>query len=129
MTAKRIAATRMGPPSAEATTQRVTNQEELEKKVLEKCYQHLSNDQLLITQNLTEEELRTISGFSLFTLKPIIVAINKIDVVEANVDRVKHQLSTYDLIPEDWGGSTIFCEISALKKIGIENLLENILAF
>ncbi|MDX9802274.1 MAG: translation initiation factor IF-2, partial [Spirochaetia bacterium] len=58
---------------------------------------------------------------------PIIVAINKIDVVEANVDRVKHQLSTYDLIPEDWGGSTIFCEISALKKIGIENLLENIL--
>jgi len=58
---------------------------------------------------------------------PIIVAINKIDVVEANVDRVKHQLSTYDLIPEDWGGNTIFCEISALKKIGIDNLLENIL--
>lgn len=58
---------------------------------------------------------------------PIIVAVNKIDLPEANPDRVKQQLSTYDLIPEDWGGNTIFCEISALKKLGIENLLENIL--
>ncbi|MCL2705308.1 MAG: translation initiation factor IF-2 [Spirochaetaceae bacterium] len=58
---------------------------------------------------------------------PIIVAINKVDLQEANVDRVKQQLSTYDLIPEDWGGNTIFCEISALKKIGIDNLLDNIL--
>ncbi|MCL2294772.1 MAG: translation initiation factor IF-2 [Spirochaetes bacterium] len=58
---------------------------------------------------------------------PIIVAINKIDLPEANPDRVKQQLSNYDLIPEDWGGKTIFCEISALKKLGIEELLENIL--
>ena len=58
---------------------------------------------------------------------PIIVAINKVDLPEANVDRVKQQLSTHELIPEDWGGKTIFCEISALKKIGIEDLLENIL--
>ncbi len=58
---------------------------------------------------------------------PIIVAVNKIDLPEANPDKVKQQLATYDLIPEDWGGNTIFCEISALKKIGIENLLENIL--
>jgi len=58
---------------------------------------------------------------------PIIVAINKVDLQEANVDRVKQQLSTYELIPEDWGGRTIFCEISALKKIGIDNLLDNIL--
>ena len=58
---------------------------------------------------------------------PIIVAVNKIDLPEANVDRVKQQLSDYDLIPEDWGGSTLFCEISALKGIGIDDLLESIL--
>ncbi|MDD5636032.1 MAG: redox-regulated ATPase YchF [Atribacterota bacterium] len=69
---------------------KLTNQEELEKKVLEKCYQHLSNDQLLITQNLTEEELRTISGFSLFTLKPIIVAIN-LDESQLNKDEFPNQ--------------------------------------
>ncbi len=58
---------------------------------------------------------------------PIIVAINKVDLPEANVDRVKQQLSEYDLMPEDWGGSTLFCEVSALKKQGLENLLESIL--
>ena len=58
---------------------------------------------------------------------PIIVAINKVDLPEANVDRVKQQLSEYELMPEDWGGSTLFCEVSALKKQGIENLLESIL--
>ncbi len=58
---------------------------------------------------------------------PIIVAINKIDIPDANPDRVKQQLSEYNLIPEAWGGSTIFAEISALKKTGIDDLLENIL--
>ncbi len=58
---------------------------------------------------------------------PIIVAVNKVDLPEANVDRVKQQLSEYDLIPEDWGGNTLFCEISALKKEGIDELLESIL--
>jgi len=58
---------------------------------------------------------------------PIIVAINKIDLPEANVERVKQQLSDYGLMPEEWGGSTLYCEISALKKIGIENLLDTIL--
>ncbi len=58
---------------------------------------------------------------------PIIVAINKIDLYEANPDRVKQQLSEYGLIPEEWGGDTIYCPISALKKEGIDNLLENIL--
>jgi translation initiation factor IF-2 len=58
---------------------------------------------------------------------PIIVAINKIDKPEANVDRVKQQLSEYDLLPEDWGGHTLYVEISALKKIGIDKLLESIL--
>jgi translation initiation factor IF-2 len=58
---------------------------------------------------------------------PIIVAVNKIDKPEANVDRVKHQLSEYNLIPEDWGGQTIFVEVSALKKEGIDKLIEAIL--
>jgi translation initiation factor IF-2 len=58
---------------------------------------------------------------------PIIVAINKVDLPEANVDRVKTQLSELGLQPEEWGGSTIFCEISALKKQGISELLDAIL--
>ena len=58
---------------------------------------------------------------------PIIVAVNKMDLADANPDRVKQQLSEHGLVPEDWGGDTIFCEISALKKTGIDNLLENIL--
>ncbi|RLW68655.1 MAG: hypothetical protein B6D68_03230, partial [spirochete symbiont of Stewartia floridana] len=52
---------------------------------------------------------------------PIIVAINKMDLPEANPDRVRQQLSEYDLMPEDWGGSTQFVEISALK-IALEQL-------
>lgn len=58
---------------------------------------------------------------------PIIVAINKIDLPEANPDRVKTQLSELGLIPEDWGGQTMFCEISALQKKGIDELLDGIL--
>ena len=55
---------------------------------------------------------------------PIIVAINKIDRENANPDRVLQQLTEYGLVPEDWGGDTICCRISAKQKIGIENLLE-----
>ncbi|HJB13195.1 MAG TPA: translation initiation factor IF-2 [Candidatus Oscillibacter excrementigallinarum] len=55
---------------------------------------------------------------------PIIVAINKIDKENANPDRVLQQLTEYGLVPEDWGGETICCKISAKQKIGIENLLE-----
>ncbi len=58
---------------------------------------------------------------------PIIVAINKIDKPEANPDRVKRQLSDLGLVPEEWGGKTIYTEISAKQKIGLENLLEMIL--
>ncbi|MFH2113832.1 MAG: translation initiation factor IF-2 [Spirochaetota bacterium] len=58
---------------------------------------------------------------------PIIVAINKVDLPEANPDRVKTQLSEMGLIPEDWGGQTMFCEISALQKLGIDELLDGIL--
>ena len=57
----------------------------------------------------------------------IIVAINKIDKPSANIERVKQELSEYELIPEDWGGSTVFCPVSAHTKEGIENLLEMIL--
>lgn len=57
----------------------------------------------------------------------IIVAINKIDKPGANIERVKQELSEYELIPEDWGGSTIFCPVSAHTHDGIENLLEMIL--
>ncbi|WP_424632524.1 translation initiation factor IF-2 [Borreliella lusitaniae] len=58
---------------------------------------------------------------------PIIVAINKIDLPDSNPDKIKHQLSEYDLVPEDWGGDTIFVLISALKNIGISELLDMIL--
>ncbi|QFI14889.1 translation initiation factor IF-2 [Borrelia sp. CA_690] len=58
---------------------------------------------------------------------PIIVAINKIDLPDSNPDKIKHQLSEYNLIPEDWGGDTIFVLISALKNIGISDLLDMIL--
>jgi len=57
----------------------------------------------------------------------IIVAINKIDKPEANPERVKQQLSEYGLIPEEWGGDTVFVNVSAKKKIGIDHLLEMIL--
>ncbi len=57
----------------------------------------------------------------------IIVAINKIDKPNANVERVKQELSEYDLIPEDWGGSTIFVPVSAHTHEGIDELLEMIL--
>ena len=58
---------------------------------------------------------------------PIIVALNKIDKPDANPDRVKTQLSEHQLIPEDWGGQTMFVEISALKKEGIDKLIDAIL--
>ncbi len=54
----------------------------------------------------------------------IIVAINKIDLPGANIDRVKKQLQERELSPEDWGGDTIVCEVSATKGIGIDHLLE-----
>ena len=58
---------------------------------------------------------------------PIIVAVNKMDKEGANPDRVLQQLTEYELVPEEWGGSTIVCKISALKKEGIDNLLEMVL--
>lgn len=57
----------------------------------------------------------------------IIVAVNKIDKPSANIDRVKQELSEYELIPEDWGGSTVFAPVSAKSGEGIDQLLEMIL--
>ena len=57
----------------------------------------------------------------------IIVAVNKIDKPSANVDRVKQEMSEYELVPEDWGGSTIFVPVSAHTQEGIKDLLEMIL--
>jgi len=58
---------------------------------------------------------------------PIIVAVNKTDLPDANPDRVKQQLSEHDLIPEDWGGNTMFVSVSALTHEGIDSLLEGLL--
>ena len=57
----------------------------------------------------------------------IVVAINKIDKPSANIERVKQELVEYELIPEDWGGSTIFCPVSAHTGEGIDNLLDMLL--
>ncbi len=58
---------------------------------------------------------------------PIIVAVNKIDLPGANVEKIKQELMEYELVPEEWGGDTIFVPISAKKHINIENLLEMVL--
>ena len=57
----------------------------------------------------------------------IIVAVNKIDKPSANIDRVKQELAEYELIPEDWGGSTVFAPVSAKSGEGIDQLLDMIL--
>lgn len=58
---------------------------------------------------------------------PIIVAINKIDLPDTNIQKIKQDLSNYELVPEEWGGSTLYAEVSAKKKINIDHLLEIIL--
>ncbi|MBP1991293.1 translation initiation factor IF-2 [Paenibacillus eucommiae] len=58
---------------------------------------------------------------------PIIVAVNKIDKPGANTDKIKQALTEYELVPEEWGGDTIFVELSAKQRLGIEHLLEMIL--
>ncbi len=58
---------------------------------------------------------------------PILVAINKVDKPDAKPDEVKKQLADQGLLPEDWGGQTIYIEVSALKGTGIDNLLENLI--
>ncbi|OGR39772.1 MAG: translation initiation factor IF-2, partial [Desulfovibrionales bacterium GWA2_65_9] len=58
---------------------------------------------------------------------PIVVAVNKIDKEGANPDRVKRELAEFDLVPEEWGGTTIFANVSAKQRIGLDELLEMIL--
>ena len=57
---------------------------------------------------------------------PIVVAINKIDKEGADPERIKGEMAELGLLPEDWGGDTVYCEISAKKRIGIEELLETL---
>lgn len=58
---------------------------------------------------------------------PIVIALNKMDKPGANPDRIKQQLTEFEIVPEEWGGSNIFCEVSAIKKMGIKELLEQLL--
>ncbi|WP_321390839.1 translation initiation factor IF-2 [uncultured Desulfuromusa sp.] len=58
---------------------------------------------------------------------PLIIAVNKIDKPDANPDRVKQELTEYELVPEEWGGDTIFVEVSAKQKTNLDTLLEMIL--
>ncbi len=58
---------------------------------------------------------------------PIVVAVNKVDKPEANPDRVRQELTEHGVIPEEWGGDTMFVEVSAKKNIGIDDLLETVL--
>ncbi len=58
---------------------------------------------------------------------PIVVAVNKIDRPGANPDRVRQELTEHGVIPEEWGGKNMFCEVSAKKRIGIDELLETVL--
>ena len=57
---------------------------------------------------------------------PIVVAVNKVDKPDANPEKIRQQLTEYELVSEEWGGDTIFCEVSALKGDGISNLLEQL---
>ena len=58
---------------------------------------------------------------------PILVAVNKIDKPGANADRIMKQLADLDLVPEDWGGQTVFCQVSAKERTGLDHLLEMVL--
>ncbi len=58
---------------------------------------------------------------------PIIIAVNKIDKPEANPERIKQDLTEFELVPEEWGGETIFVEVSAKMKLNLETLLEMVL--
>jgi len=58
---------------------------------------------------------------------PIVVAVNKMDKEGANPDRIMQQLTEHELVPEEWGGNTIVCKISAKQKQGIDELLEMVL--
>ncbi|MCB5188191.1 translation initiation factor IF-2 [Methylobacillus caricis] len=58
---------------------------------------------------------------------PLVVAVNKIDKPEASPERVKQELVTHEVVPEDWGGDTMFVEVSAKTGLGIDNLLEAVL--
>jgi len=58
---------------------------------------------------------------------PMVIVVNKIDKPEANVERIKQQLTEYEIVPEEWGGDTVFVEASAKKRLGLDNFLDMLL--
>ena len=109
---------------------KLTHQEEMEKQLLEKCYSHLSDDQLLISRSFTEDELKLLSGFGLFTLKPVIVAIN-LDEEQLRNNKFPNQDSFNKFITNHSMASIPICgrmemEINELteeeKKLFLEDL-------
>jgi translation initiation factor IF-2 len=58
---------------------------------------------------------------------PMVIVINKIDKAEANIDRIKQQLTEFGIVPEEWGGDTVFVEASAKKRVGLDNFLDMLL--
>ena len=55
---------------------------------------------------------------------PIVIVINKIDKPDANIEKIKQQLTEFSIVPEEWGGDTVFVEASAKKRIGLDNFLD-----
>jgi len=80
-----------------------------------------------VTDAKTGKTVETADPYAKAAGVEIIVAVNKIDKPSANIEKVKQELTEYELIPEDWGGSTIFVPVSAHTKEGIDDLLEMIL--
>ena len=109
---------------------KLTRQEEMEKQILEKCYQHLSNDQLLISRSLTEEDSKLLSGFGLFTLKPIIVVIN-LDEDQLRNNQFPNQEKFNHFIKEHQMASIPICgklemEINELTEEERQDFLEDL---
>jgi len=87
---------------------KITNQEKFEKQILERCQVHLESDQLLKTQLLSEEELKILSGFNFFTLKPIIFALN-VDENEINDQKITNYKNFDKFIQEHQMASIAIC--------------------
>ena len=77
-----------------------------------------------VVENASPDAAQNIADAAKAAGIPIIVAINKMDKPEANPERIKQQLTEYELVPEEWGGETIICPISAKTGMGIDNLLD-----
>ena len=113
-----------GPVVGYVAKEYIVTKEEAEEIAVEKAYfaAKVRVDGLNFREGMSTDSqvLTQLSNCLLYTS---IVAVNKIDKPSANVDRVKQEMSEYELIPEDWGGDTIFVPVSAKTGEGLENLL------